>query len=317
MNFRKTALALIAVSPAFFAPIASASSESALLAAILQQNIQQLVVQQALNAATKAGFGDVVNVVEQATRQATTAQVNADIEARNQQILMDQQASTFCQDDQVAPTKIGRSVVQRTYSNQTKLYNEHNSPQAVSDPSRRNTKQNEKLIAQISDKCDPRVLPPVGKKDVAENANQGLACTESQIIAATQTATGRQVSPELPPALKDTDIGEEVRKRIDTYNSRMSAAEAGISSAMSEEKDTEIAAYQKLFVSPTIEEINAMSGNGGVGRDELVMMQIQSQMMLAMYKEMVEMRRLMAISVAQVEEKNHDNIRALTEAATR
>jgi hypothetical protein len=54
-----------------------------------------------------------------------------------------------------------------------------------------------------------------------------------------------------------------------------------------------------------------MSGTGGISRDALVQQQIQNQLLLNIFKEMVETRRLLAIQVAQREEDHRKQIGAL------
>jgi hypothetical protein len=164
--------------------------------------------------------------------------------------------------------------------------------------------------------CNPLVQPPVGKKDIDVNGSV-MSCTDAQVDIATNVATGRKPTPQPTDAVKKSELGEVLQQEIDTYNSRMSAAEGGISNAISEETDAKIAAYQKLFASPTLEEINAMSGSGAASRDQLVMMQLQNQMLLNIFMEVVEIRRLEAIQVAQGEEEHRKKISALIQSAGR
>ena len=84
-----------------------------------------------------------------------------------------------------------------------------------------------------------------------------------------------------------------------------------IGTSVSEERDAELTAYEKLFASPTIDEINAMSGTGGVSRDALVMQQLNNQLLLRLYKEMIESNRLAAIQISQREEQHRREISQL------
>lgn len=313
MNLKNTLLSAGVVLAIGMSPPASASSESALLAAILQQAIAQLLQQQIINATIDDGLETVDETIQRESEANARAVMNNERDIYNRQVEMDQQASTFCQQDQTAPTQIGKTAAQRAYSGQSKQFNQYNSAEAVADPSKFTKKVNEELKARVTSTCDPRILPPVGKKDV----NNAMSCTPEQISSAVSVATGRKVSPEPPPSIKDTAYGVTLRSEIDTYNSRMSAIEGAITHSMSEELDTQISAYQKLFATPSIEELNAMSGKGGVQRDQLVLMQIQGQLMLNLYRETIETKKLLAIIAAQGQEDHRERISKLAQAAAR
>lgn len=320
MNLKQAVLPAILIAALGATPPAHAMSESALLAAILEQAIMQLIQQQTINTTIEGGLESVDGSVQEVK---TTIEVESEANARavmnnerdiyNRQVELDQQASTFCQQDQTAPTQIGKSAAQRTYSGQSRQFNRYNSSEAVSDPAKFTKKINDEVVARITSSCDPRIIPPVGKKDV----NNSMSCSPDQIETAVSVATGRKVAPEPPAAMKDTVYGASLRSEIDTYNSRMSAIDGALTHSMSEELDTQIGAYQKLFATPSIEELNNMSGKGGVQRDQLVLMQIQGQLLLNIYRESVEQKRLLAIIAAQGQEQHRQRISQLAQAAGR
>lgn len=317
MRIKQLLVATIFASVPLFAPVKAYASDTAALLAILEQAIMQLLQQQILTQTTEDGLGNVEEAVkstEQTIKVESEANaraiMNGQVDIYNQQNQKDQQASTFCQEDQVLATQIGKAVTQKTYSRQTNMYNKYNSAEAIREPAKFTARHNRQVKENITPACDPRMLPPVGKKDL-DNGSTPMSCTETQIELATAVASGRKPAPQPPESLKNTDVGEVLQQEIDTYNFRMSAVEAAIGSSISEEMDAQITAYQRLFASPTIEEINAMSGTGGISRDALVQQQIQNQLLLNIFKEMVETRRLLAIQVAQREEDHRKQIGAL------
>ncbi len=313
MNLKNTLLSAGIMLAMGVSTPASASSESALLAAILQQAIAQLIQQQTINTTIDGGLETVDESVKRESEANARAVMNNERDIYNRQVQMDQQASTFCQQDQTAPTQIGRSASQRTYQGMSAQFNKYNSAEAVANPAKFAHKVNEEVKARVTPTCDPRIIPPVGKKDV----NATMACTPAQISSAVSVATGRKVAPEPPPSVQDTDAGVALRSEIDTYNSRMSAIDGALTHSMSEELDTQITAYQKLFATPSIEELNTMSGKGGVQRDQLVLMQIQGQLLLNLYRESIEQKRLLAIIAAQGQEDHRERISKLAQAAAR
>ncbi|SPZ04952.1 Uncharacterised protein [Pseudomonas luteola] len=300
-------VACATVLPFSFSGPAQASSDSALLSAILKQAIAQLLQQQTINTTIDGGLEEVRTEVEQSSKRAATAIMNGQIDIYNQQNQKDQQASTFCQEEQTLPTKISKATVQKAYSRQSTSYNDFNSAQATHEPAKFTREKNEQVLKNITSTCDVRILPPVGKKDVSNN----MACTDDQVKVITDVATGRKPLPQPPAAFKNTDIGETLKREIDTYNLRMSAVENVIGTSVSEERDAELTAYEKLFASPTIDEINAMSGTGGVSRDALVMQQLNNQLLLRLYKETIESNRLAAIQISQREEQHRREISQL------
>jgi hypothetical protein len=316
---RIAAISMVSMLPLFSAGPASAAYDAALLAAILEQAIAQLLQQQQMNSGIE-GVDDSVQQVDETIKRESEANaraiMNGQIDIYNQQVSRDQQASTFCQDDQALPTRIGRVSTKATYVRQGRLYNKYNSVAATREPAKFTAKTNQDLKNSVTASCNPHLQLPVGKKDIDGGSNP-MSCTDEQIDIATAVVSGRKPAPQPPAALKDSDVGEVLQAEIDTYNSRMSAVDAAIGNAMSEETDAKIAAYQKLFASPTIEEINAMSGSGGAARDMMVMMQLQNQLLLHTYIEMVEIRRLEAIRVAQGEEDHRKQISALIQNAAR
>jgi hypothetical protein len=318
MRIKTIAIATaFSLTPMLASTKAYAAYDTALLAAILQQAIAQLIQQQTINTTIDDGLGNVEDAVKsteqtikQESEQNARAIVNGQVSVYNQQNQKDQQASTFCQEDQVLPTQLSKAVTQKTYSRQTSLYNKYNAVDAVREPAKFTAKLNRDVKSNVTEACDPRVLPPVGKKDL-DNGPSPMSCTETQIELATSVASGRKPAPQPPDALKETDVGEVLQQEIDTYNFRMSAVEGAIGSSMSEEMDAKIDAYQRLFASPTIEEINAMSGTGGISRDALVQQQLHNQLLLNIFKQSVEQQRLLAILVSQREEDHRKQIGAL------
>lgn len=320
MNLKNTLLSVGAAVALGVSTPAAAVYDSALLAAILEQAIAQLLQQQTINSTIEGGLEDVDGSVQEVkttieveSEENARAVMNNDREIYNRQVEMDQQASSFCQQDQTAPTQIGKSAAQRTYSGQSQQFNKYNSPAAVSNPAKFAKQINDEVVARVTNTCDPRIIPPVGKKDV----NNSMSCTPEQISSAVSVASGRKVAPEPPPGLKNTDTGVTIRSEVDTYNSRMSAIDGALTHSMSEELDTQITAYQKLFATPSIEELNTMSGKGGVQRDQVVLMQIQGQLLLNIYRESVEQKRLLAIIAAQGQEDHRERISKLAQAAAR
>lgn len=313
MNLKNTLLSAGVILALGVSTPAAASSESALLAAILQQAIAQLIQQQTINTTIDGGLETVDQTVQRESEANARAVMNNERELYNRQVELDQQASTFCQQDQTAPTQIGRSAAQRTYSGQSKQFNKYNSPAAVANPSKFAKQINDEVVARVTPTCDPRIVPPVGKKDV----NNTMTCTPEQIASAVSVASGRKVSPEPPPSLKDTDAGVAMRSENDTYNSRMSAIDGALTHSMSEELDMQITAYQKLFATPSIDELNAMSGKGGVQRDQVVLMQIQGQLLLNIYRESIEQKKMLAIIAAQGQEFHRERISKMAQATGR
>lgn len=319
MSIKKALLAAGASALIGFSTPAAAYGDSAILMMILEQAIAQLTQQQTINDSVEDGLEnvegavkDVEGTIKAESEASARSVINGQRDIYNRQLELDQQAATFCQQDQTAPTQIGKSAMQRAYATQSTQFNRYNSQSAVSDPAKFIKSINDEAATRVTPSCDPRVMPPVGKKDVS----QGMTCSPEQVETMVSIVTGRSVLPELPPSAQETAFGVEVRKENNAYNSRMSAIDGALAHSASEELDTQISAYQKLFATPSIEELNNMAGKGGVERDQLVLMQIQGQLLLNIYRESVEQKRLLAIIAAQGQEAHRARISALSQAAT-
>ncbi|WP_455233604.1 hypothetical protein [Geopseudomonas aromaticivorans] len=301
------------------APAAHASDAAAVISYL--GTLYNLIINQMITIDGDATRGEVesqgeqtrttVEEQEQETRdkieEANQRERNNQVSIYNEQVKRDQQPLVNCPDDQKIGGQIAKAKTQTSYNLTTSNFNKYNANEA------RNVavftkEKNEEVLESLTATCDPRIAPPISKDNVETGSGSKLSCTKEQVKVAVNVITGRKPVPQPVVALAKTDTGRHITAEIDSYNSRMSIIEPALADTMLTETDTLLKAYEKLVETPTVEQINAMSGNGAVERSELFQQQIETQLMIQIYKELMQQTRLLAVVASQQQEEHRQQI---------
>ena len=103
----------------------------------------------------------------------------------------------------------------------------------------------------------------------------------------------------LPNANNAGALGEVYESARTTMVARKQLAALALSDAGSEEKQAMLSAYRAALDKPTMEELQKLSADGGVARDQVVLAQISARLLMEYYVEQLETKRLFAVYVAQ------------------
>jgi len=314
----KKLIAALTLTGAISMPSTAHADGTAILMQMLAQALKQIAEMQAINGSVQTQGENTQSEIEQQGNETRQEIEKTSIEEQNNQrkiynaeIARQQQAAPYCTSDQKVSGQIATARTQSTYKATVEAYNHYNASPMVRNPAKFEKEKVDEVTAAITSTCDPRIAPPIGKNNV-QTAGGNLDCTPEQVAVAVNLLTGRKPMVQPPASEAKTDLGVNLKSEIDNYNARLSIVEQAAYSAMAPETDLLLEAYQKLAENPSIEDINKMSATGGVQRTELVQKQLETQLMIQIYKEVLQKTRLQSVIAAQQQEEHHRKIMGIT-----
>jgi len=150
--------------------------------------------------------------------------------------------------------------------------------------------------------CKPIQVAPV------DGSGTNISCTPEERRLAAEVLLGATPPAELAYAERSGSLGEVYESARTTMIARKQLAALALNDAGSLQKQQMFTDYRKALDKPTIEELQKLSADGGVARDEVVLKQIIARLVLENVVEEVETKRLFGVYVAQRAEADDRNL---------
>lgn len=235
----------------------------------------------------------------------------------DKEILFKQQPSSFCETQTQVTREAGRVARANAYNGSGSYYNRiagtGSGVDAPAQPARMVLDFNNRVEAAAKNsngECS--ILNPVPVDKEGTNLN----CSEEEVQLMNDLLAGVNPQPELPEEVQSDSVGAQYQAEVRSNRQRQVLARQAIESATSHQEL--ITAYRGLLSTPSVDELNAMTAEGAASRDQLVLTQIQSRLLLEIYIEMLEQKRLTAAMLANdLEDTQHNRLSELRRSVLR
>ncbi len=282
-------LALFALSGPTHAFFGGGGFSSAAIVAVLKQILSYLE-------------GELLDTLHNGFEQQTVQLINDERFLFNQLMNFRQQPSSFCTSQTRIPGTLSKAAGTSSYGRAVSYYNQR--VQNSGRVSESVAEHNEAVRSASKGGCDPRVPTPI-------EADEGARTCEGEALALQNEVLSGVISqPMLPEYTRQRTSGQVYEATYTTNEARRSLAAMTINNATSEEQRALIEVYRKLLASPSVEELNQMTADGSVARDQVVLQQVQSQLLLNLYVQSLETNRLLGVLLQQNAEDTERNYMA-------
>lgn len=246
--------------------------------------------------------------------KTTTGIVNAQVDQYSKDILYKSMPGAYCAADVAAPVIAASTARASGYNGAIASMSTTGaatlatpSHASSAQPSFQPTRVIQKHNAQVrslsaTGTCKPYQPVPV------DAGGTDLKCTPEERRMVAQVLLGALPPEEMPQNMQGTAAGEVYEAARTTVIARKQLAALALNDADSQERQQFIAAYRAVLQKPTLDDLQKLSATGGVERDSVVLQQLTAQLLLELYVENVELKRVQATILAQnteAEEREH------------
>lgn len=150
--------------------------------------------------------------------------------------------------------------------------------------------------------CSPVQAVPV------DASGTEIKCSQQERHVATSVLLGANPPAEMPNAANQGTLGEVYESTRTTVIARKQLSGLALADVSTEQKQQSLEAWRKALEKPTIEELQKLTADGGVARDDLVLSQVIAKLQLENYVEDLEIKRLYAVYLAQKTEQDEREV---------
>jgi len=273
-------------------PAVAFYDDSPILIPYLEQ-IQQ-ALEKALGGTLREGF-----------QKFAQSQINTQVERSSRELGAQMMPGTFCQADILQPVVTASIARASGYQESKNSFVVTGADTLVNGtaPAEALPSYNPNLIIAEHNREVRKYAQSAGCKPVqavpVDVSGTQIQCTQEERRVAAAVLLGASPPAQLPGAAHVGALGEVYESARTTLIGRKQLAALALTDASSEQKQAAIAAYRAAFDKPTIDDLSKLSADGAASRDAVVLSQITARLLLENYVEQLEMKRLLAVYVAQ------------------
>ena len=271
---------------------AYAFGDSAVLAPILMQ-IEQAIMN-TLTGTLKSGF-----------ERSASSIIQSQVKTYTNEMLYKAMPGTFCSSDSIATLQMAGAARASGYNGAVATFATTGAG-SIAAPVAGGTNQptflpnhviaahNARVRAMnVSATCKPYQPAPV---DVT---GTDITCTPDERRMVAEVLLGALPPEQMPASIAGTAPGEVYESARTTVIARKQLAALALNDASSDDRQRFITAYRTVLQKPSIDDLAKLSATGGAERDSIVLQQLTAQLILELYVETVEQKRLLAVLLAQ------------------